>query len=96
MDYGMYVMLIAVSLERFSWVSLLKHIERSYPDIWHQAYSYNRQPGTPVRSDYIRAALKDGELAQSHDPKLVQYRQRRYWVYGLMALGIALAMLRLV
>ncbi|MBT1445084.1 hypothetical protein KJI95_11190 [Shewanella sp. JM162201] len=90
MDYGMYLLLIAAGLERFSWVSLLKHIERSYPDIWHQAYSYNRQPGTPVRSDYIRAMLKDGELANSNDPKLVQYRQRRYLTFAIMVLTVLL------
>ncbi|MCH4295057.1 hypothetical protein MJ923_12175 [Shewanella sp. 3B26] len=95
-DFAMYLVIAAGGIEMKLQRDLYKHIQSQYPHIWHQAYSYNRQPGTPVRSDYIRAMLKNGELATNDDPKLRQYRQRRRWLYALVAVYFGLWLLRFV
>ncbi|WP_372872905.1 hypothetical protein [Shewanella sp.] len=40
--------------------------------------------------------LKDGELATNDDPELRQHRQRRRWLYALVAMYFGLWLLRFV
>ncbi|QYK05216.1 hypothetical protein [Shewanella zhangzhouensis] len=92
-DYVIYLVLALQLLDLGAWRRLVAHIKSHYPHIWHQAYSYNRHPGTAVRSNYIKEALSQGELKDSQDTPVVIYLRLHKAAIGLSLMLLLLALL---
>ncbi|ABM01794.1 hypothetical protein SHAM105786_12840 [Shewanella amazonensis] len=92
-DYVIYLVLALQVLDLGAWRSLIAHIKCHYPHIWHQAYSFDRHPGTQVRSNYIKEALKQGELKDSQDTPVVVYLRFHKAAIGLSSLLLLLGLL---